>query len=158
MFLNCIFIVSPGSVPSGQEGARRLLEDLQLHLHRLPGRPHRPLPTSLQRREEHVRPLWAGLCLVNTKSMSPPLSPPSILTLHCRLFLGFRTESVFILVTVCVGLPEATQSNRGTFGLCFTPRYWPRIENEHVIRRNKKKGHCRVWMYFFIFTLFECLL
>lgn len=96
-----------GFVPSSQKGARCLLEDLQLNLHWLTGRPHCSLPTGLQRREKHVRPLRAGICLVNTNLCSLGFFIFSSCSYHSLLsyLSSSRTESVFNLATVCRSFP-----------------------------------------------------
>lgn len=81
--LTLMFCLPTGSVPPSTKGARRLLEDLQLHLHRLPGRPHRPLPTGLQRREEPLRSIWVGVF---------PVIIPN-LNVHSSIFLSFSLFS-----------------------------------------------------------------
>ncbi|XP_064185668.1 splicing factor 3B subunit 1 isoform X3 [Anguilla rostrata] len=80
-------VLPTGPVPPGAEGAGRVLEDLQLHLHRVPGRPDRPLPPRLQRRKEPLHPLRAGVLPVNTNppprcSLSIPQKPRPLFRAH----------------------------------------------------------------------------
>ncbi len=70
----CFFSPSIGFVPSCSQSAWCVLEDLQLHLHRLPGCTNCTLSSCLQWWEELIRSLWAGVLPVNITTLTCALS------------------------------------------------------------------------------------